>query len=222
MIAPAVLGAALALGGCGSLPPGAASVVDGTTITDSEVTDLADAQCAGIEQAAKTGQSQEQATPRKQMIRQALSLLMDIELSLKYARSVGISPRGPQVAATYAQLDPLIKTLPEKYRDYTADVFHRWAEARDVLTQIGQRATGQEDTPANSQTLINAGYQRREPWLKKIEIDTDPRYGPAGIGWPGGADPSVSKPVSQFAKDADKDQPGQAFVSALPSSQKCG
>jgi hypothetical protein len=217
----AALGAALALGGCGTLPPGAAAVVDGTTITHHEVTDLADAQCVGIEQAARTGQGQ-QVTPRKQLVQQALSLLMDVELSLKYARSVGISPRPQQVGATYGQIEPLIKTLPEEHRDYTAEVFRQWAEARDVLTQIGARATGQPDTPSNAEALLNAGYQRREPWLEKIEIDTDPRYGPTGVGLPGGADPSVSKAVSDFAKDAGKDQPDQGFVSALPASQKCG
>ncbi len=86
-------------------------------------------------------------TPRKQLVQQALSLLMDVELSLKYAESVDVSPRARQVAATYAQIDPLIKSLPEQYRDYTSDVFRDWAEARDVLTQIGMRATGQPDTP---------------------------------------------------------------------------
>jgi hypothetical protein len=223
LVALAALGAALTLGGCGSLPPGAAAVVDGTTIKHSEVTDLAEAQCAGIKQAARTGQAQEQVTPRKQLVQQALSLLMDVELSLKYAESVDVSPRPRQVAATYAQIEPLIETLPEQHRDYTSEVFRHWAEARDVLTQIGMRATGQQDTPANSQNLINAGYERREPWLEKVEIHTDPRYGPAaGVAWPGGGDPSVSKAVSKYAKDADKDQPGQAFLSALPASQKCG
>ncbi len=52
--------AALALGGCGSLPPGAASVVDGTTIQRSDVTELAEAQCEVIEQAA----AREPAQPR--------------------------------------------------------------------------------------------------------------------------------------------------------------
>ena len=222
LVALAALGAALALGGCGNLPPGAAAVVDGTTIKHSDVTELAEAQCAGIKQAARTGQAQEQVTPRKQLIQQALSLLMDVELSLKYAESVDISPRPRQVAAAYAQIDPLIKSLPEQYRDYTAEVFRQWAEARDVLTQVGMRATGQPDTPTNAEGLLNAGYQRREPWLKKVEIHTDPRYGPSEVGFPGGADPSVSKAVSDFAKDADKDQPDQAFVSALPASQKCG
>ena len=214
--------AALTLGGCGTLPPGAAAVVDGTTITRSDVNELAAAQCAGIKQAAKSGQSQAQEAPRKQLLQQALSLLMDIELSLKYGESEDVTPRPKQVAATFAQIDPVIKTLPEKYRDFMSDVLHRWSEGRDVLSQVGQQTTGEQDTPANSEALLNAGYEKREPWLKKVKIDTDPRYGPAGVGWPGGSDPSVSKAVSKYAKDAGKAQPSQAFVSALPASQKCG
>jgi SurA N-terminal domain len=213
--------AALTLGGCGTVPPGAAAVVDGTTIPRDDVTQLAEAQCAGIRQAAQEGQ-QSQASPRKQLVQQALGLLMDIELSLKYGESEDVSPRSPQVAATYDQIDPLIQALPEKHRDFMEDTFHRWAEGRDVLTQVGQRATGEEANAENAEALLNAGYQERESWLKTVEVDTDPRFGPTDVGWPGGSDPSVSKAVSKFAKDAAKEQPDPAWVSALPSSQKCG
>ena len=222
LVALAATCAALLLSGCGSVPPGAAAVVDGTRISRSDVNELADAQCAGIEKAARSGQSQQQAAPRKQLVEQALTLLMDIELSLKYAASQGVEPRAQEVAATYAQVDPLIQSLPEKYHSFMEETFHRWAAGRDVLTQIGERATGQQPDANNTDALLNAGYQRREPWLKQVEIHTDPRYGPAGIGWPGGSDPSVSKAVSSFAKDADKRQPDAAWVSTLPLSQKCG
>ncbi len=80
-------------------------------------------------------------------MQQSLSLLMDTELSLQYGESEGVQPRPQQVAAIYAQADELIKSLPEKYQPFMSDTFHRWAEARDVLTQVGQQATGQEDTP---------------------------------------------------------------------------
>ena len=55
------------------------------------------------------------------------------------------------------------------------------------------QATGQQPDANNAEALINAGYQQREPWLKKVDIETDPRYGPTGIGWPGEGDASVSK-----------------------------
>jgi hypothetical protein len=222
LTALATVGMALVLGGCGSVGPGTASVVDGTRITRSDVTELADAQCVGIQQASKSGQGQTQQAPRKVLVQQALTLLMDIELNLKFGKKEHITPRPQETAATYAQVSPLIKALPKKYESFMADVFHRWADGRDVLTQLGEKATGQQPTAQNADQLINAGYQQREPWLKTIKIHTDPRYGPAGVGWPGGSDPSVSKAVSSFAKDAGKSQPSAAWVSALPDSQKCG
>ncbi len=211
----------LVLGGCGSVPPGAAAVVDGTRISRSDVTELAEAQCAGIRQSSES-QAQTQATPRKQLVQQALTLLMDIELSLQYGKSVDVTPRAQQSAASYSQVAPLIKTLPEKYQPFMEETFHRWAEARDVLLQVGEQVTGQQQDAQNGDQLLNAGYQKREPWLKKVDIETDPRFGPGSVGWPGGSDPSVSKAVSSFAKSADKSQPDAAWVSALPDSQKCG
>lgn len=222
LVVLAATGAALVLGGCGSVPPGAASVVDGTTISRDDVNQLAAAQCAGIKEAVKSGQAQSTGdTPRKQLVQQALTLLMDVELTLKYGESEDVAPRPQAVAATYAQVAPLIKGLPERYQDFMTETFRRWAASRDVLTQIGEKTTGQQPDASNAEALLNAGYQAREPWLKTIDIETDPRYGPSDIGWPGGSDPSVSKAVSSFAKDSGKDQPDPAWVSALPSNQKC-
>ena len=81
-----------------------------------------------------------------------------------------------------------------------------------MLTQIGSQATGQQPDANNVEALLNAGYEQREPWLKTVDIETDPRYGPSELGWPGGADPSVSKASSSFAKDATKEQPDAAWV----------
>jgi hypothetical protein len=222
VVALAAIGTAMVLGGCGSVPAGTASVVDGTKISRSDVNELADAQCAGITQAAKSGQGPSDETARKQLVQQALTLLMDIELNLRFGESEHITARPQEAAATYSQVGPLIKTLPEKYQPFMEDTFHRWAEGRDILTQVGEQASGQQPGASNAEQLLNAGYQQREPWLKKIDIETDPRYGPAGIGWPGGADPSVSKAVSSFAKTSTKAQPDAAWVSALPANQKCG
>jgi hypothetical protein len=223
VVAVAAIGMTLLLAGCGSAPPpGTASEISGTKISRSDVDELADAQCAGIEQAAKSGQAQSQEAPRKQVVQQALSLLMDVEFSLQFGKSEDVTPRPQESAATYSQIDPLIKTLPKKYQPFMEQVFHRWADARDILTQVGEQATGQAPNATNADQLVNAGYQKREPWLKTRDVKTDPRYGPAGLGWPGGSDPSVSKAVSSFAKSAGKATPDAAWVSGLPSSQKCG
>jgi hypothetical protein len=212
--------AALVLSGCGALPPGAAAVVDGTKITNGDVQELADSQCAGADLAAKTQQAQ--TVTRRQLSQRSLRLLMDIELSLKYGRTEGVQPRPDSAAAIYAQVDTLVKALPKQYEESTAATFHRWADATDVLVQVGERATGQKETAQNQQDLLNAGYQRRESWRKKVKVEIDPRYGPSDDGWPGAGDGSVSKASSTFAKDADAEQPNPKWVATLPASQKCG
>jgi len=213
-------GAALVLTGCGAVPPGAATVVDGTTITNSQVQELADSQCAGVEQAAESQQAQ--TVTRRQLNQQSLRLLMDIELSLKYGKEVGLEPRPEAVAAIYAQVEQLVDSLPEKYRESTAETFHRWAEGRDLIAQAGERATGQQLTAENQQALLDAGYKQREPWLKKVDIETDARYGPNDQGFPGTDNGSVSTASSSFAKDADAAEPDPKWVGTLPANQTCG
>lgn len=214
--------ALLALTGCGdNPPPGAASVVDGHRITTSQVDELADAQCAGVELASKQGQGQ--AVSRKQLTQRALGLLIDIRLNLDYGKTLGLKPRAAQVQADFAQVEPLIASLPAKYHTYLDSVFERWADGRDLMTQLGEQSTGQAATAATADQVLNAGYKLRQTWLvKHASIDTDARYAPGTIGWPGEGDASVSKPVSSFAKAAAKTTPSAAFLSGLPSGQRCG
>lgn len=222
--AAAATGAAVALlllAGCGDLPPGAASVVNGHTISRDQVDELADAQCAGVKLAATQGQGQK--VPRKQLTQRALGLLIDIRLNLDYGKSLGLSPRVEQTTADFAQVQPLIKALPKQYQSYLDDVFHQWADGRDMVEQVGEQASGQAATSANADQVLNAGYVKREDWLKKdASITTDPRYAPGKVGWPGEGDSSVSTPVSSYARSAAKAQPSTAFLEALPAGQRCG
>jgi hypothetical protein len=221
-LAAAAVTGLVTLTGCGdSLAPGAASVVDGHTITRQQVDDLAAAQCAGVKVAAEQGQGQ--AVPRKQLTQRALGLLIDIRLNLDYGDSLGLHPRQSQVIADYAQVDPLIKALPSRYQGYLSDVFHDWARGRDMVEQVGEAATGTTANATNADQVLNAGYAKRETWLKKdASIHTDPVYAPGKVGWPGEGDSSVSRPVSSFAKSAGKAQPSASFVSGLPAGQRCG
>ncbi len=221
-LAAAAVTGLLALTGCGdSRPPGAASVVNGHTITHQEVDDLADAQCAGVQEASKQGQGQ--AVPRKQLTQRALGLLIDIRLNLDYGASLGLHPRQEAVISDYAQVEQLIAALPAKYHAYLSDVFHDWARGRDMVEQVGEAATGTTSNASNADQVLNAGYAKREVWLKKDgHINTDPVYAPGKVGWPGEGDSSVSKPVSSFATSASKAQPSAAFVAGLPAGQRCG
>ena len=86
---PAVA-ALLLLTGCDQLPPGTASVVNGTSITDDEVADVADAQCVAADQAAQAGGAT--ATAMSRVHQQSLFLLIDAELSKQYAEEEGLKP----------------------------------------------------------------------------------------------------------------------------------
>ena len=132
----------------------------GTTITRSDVNELAEAQCAGIEQAAKSRSGAGQETPRKQLVQQALSLLMDIELSLQYGESRGRRARGPSRSPRrYAQIDPLHQDpageVPRRScrRRSSAGPRHATCSPRSACRRPASRPT-----PTTPRTLLNAGY----------------------------------------------------------------
>jgi hypothetical protein len=215
--------ALVSLTGCGSssLPPGAASVVDGHTITRERATHLAEAQCAGAALGAEKGQGQ--AVPLKQVTQRALGLLIDTQLNLDFGESLGLEPRQELAARDFAQVQFLLAALPAKYQSFLDDVFEEWSRGRDLIKQVGETATGATADDSNIDQILNAGYAKRDTWLKEsATVDTDPRYAPGELGWPGEGDSSVSKPVSSFAKAASKSQPSAAFVAGLPAGQRCG
>ena len=174
-----------------------------------------------MEQAAEQGQAE--VVPRKQLTQRALGLLIDIQLNLAYGETLDLEPRPDQVAADFAQVKPLIQALPEKHHDYLEDVFRDWANGRDLVEQVGETSTGQTASAANSEQVLDAGYQKREKWLEQGDrITTDPRYSPGETGWPGEGDSSVSRPVSSFAKAASAQEPSAGFLEDLPAGQRCG
>jgi hypothetical protein len=210
----------LLLTGCGQLDPGAAADVNGTRISDQQVTDLAEAQCTAADRAAKGGQSTTMAVSRVRA--QSLGLLMDTELSLQYGKEEGIKPQKGLVDGFFNQLEQGIDPLPEKARTVLTDVFTKWAEGRAILVEAGSEATGQQVSFTNVDQLVAAGLKERDGFLREAEITTDPRYSPNKQGFPGGGDGSVSRPGSDFAKSAGAAQPDPEWVSGLPENQKCG
>lgn len=217
---PAAAVALTMLTGCSELTPGTAAVVDGTRITTDEVKELADAQCAGLALAVKLKQGE--ASARKTQEQSALGLLMDIQLNREFGESRGLEPRPESVRSIYDQVEPLIQSVPAKQRSGTEEVFRRWAEARDLIVQIGEQETGQKLAQDNADSLINAAYSERQTWLKKVDIETDPRYAPGKDGFPGAGDGSVSRASSDFAKSATAEEPDASWVGGLPARQRCG
>lgn len=195
-------------------------MVNDTRITNDQVDELASAQCAAADRAAKSGNSTAMAVSRVK--RQSLGLLMDTELSLQYGQDEGIKPEKSLSKGLYSQIEPGIAPLPAKVRTVLSDVFRTWARGRAILVAAGSRSTGKAASLTNLDELTTAGLKERDVWLKKVKITTDPRYAPSKEGFPGGGDGSVSRPGSDFAKGASATQANPSFVAGLPSSQTCG
>lgn len=225
---PRVIGLALAAGvalvaltGCGDyLPPSTASVVNGHRISTDQVDRLTRAQCAAADVAAKQGQSQTTALHRVEVF--SLQLLLDTQLTEQYVRSIGVKA-DPEVTSTfYAQLKAGIATLPEQTRAELADVFSAWAQGRAALIEVGSQRTGQPVTPQGYQQLLDAGLQARQAWQKSVTITTAARFAPDSHGLPTDESGSVSRAVSDYARQSASSKPSPSWVSALPAGQRCG
>lgn len=218
--APAVALALLLLSGCAQLTPGTAAEVNGTRITNSEVDDLAAAQCDLREVLTKGGQAA--ATSAARVRRESLSLLMDAELSLQFGEDEDVTADELLSKGFLSQVTPFFEKLPEKSRTELTDVFTTWSEGRAILVQVGSAATGQQPTATNTEQLLNAGLLARDGWLKKADIETDAVYAPGKDGFPGSGEGSVSRATSDFAKGSTGTEVDPKWVSGLPTGQRCG
>ena len=210
----------LLLTGCGELDPGAATTVNGTRITDQQVTDLVEAQCRLRDDLTKDGSAPVIAASR---IRQeSLSLLIDTELSRQFGESEDLSADKLLARGFFGQVAPFFEKLPEQERDELTQAFQQWSEGQAILVEAGSQATGEEVSLEKAEQLLNAGLAQRAQWLRDAEIRTDPRYAPDEQGFPGGGDGSVSRPGSDFAKASGAQEADPEWVGGLPENQKCG
>lgn len=219
--APAAVLSLLLLGGCGQFSPGTASVVNGTRISNDQVNDLADAQCVLRGTLAEAESAP--ATSAARVRQESLGLLMDAEFSQQFGRTEKISADKLLTQGFFDQVEPFFESLPKKARAEFTDVFQEWSQGRAILVQAGAESTGQQPTLENIEQLLNAGLQARDDFVKRADIDTDPRYAPDKLGLPGsGGDGSVSKASSSFARGGSAAELDAKWVTGLPASQKCG
>ncbi len=213
-----VAGAALALTGCG-LHPGAAAVVGGTTISGGEVDDAAAALCsANITGAKANGQPKPELATRGAR-QAAVQLLIDSELSHKFAESRGVSPDRAKVSNAIAQQKQTVDLLPEATKAAFSDILRNYAEGQLMLMEIGKQELG--DPNAADDKALAAGTKARDEWAQQVDVEVDPRYGDWSQGSLHSASGSLSVPVSDRAATGANMEPGAGWVAGLPSSQKC-
>jgi len=138
-----------------------------------------------------------------------------IRESALYAASEQLGPDADD--ATRAEVEQNVDRVLAKFTP-------KFEAQRPAILDAYAQAYARQFTTEELRVLVAFGSSAagKHFLASTVDIETDPRYGPTGIGWPGQGDPSVSKASSSFAKDAAKDQPDPGWVSALPSAQKCG
>ena len=167
-----------------------------------------------------------EAPPPRRMSRvhqQSLCLLIDAELSKQYAEEEGLEPSEGPGGGLLQRVRAAPSPSCRRSRAPCSRTCSRTGpRAAPCSSRPASEATGQQPSQENVEQLLNAGLQARAAWLKKADIETDPRYAPGEDGLPGGGDSSVSQPGSDFAKDAGAEEPDPEWVSGLPANQKCG
>lgn len=213
--------ALMALSGCGSLHPGVAAVVGSTTITHDTVDGLAEALCtANVKGSEASGQSQEFATRGTRQ--GALQVLLEARLSKLFGESRGVEPDHALVSQAIAQNQPLIQALPADERDDYQEALRQFAEGQVMLIEIGRQSLeDQGQKNVSDDEALAEGQKLRSKFVDGLDVEVDPRYGTFTNDTlkPGGTSLSVAE--SDVARSSDQAQPGNAYVSALPASQRC-
>lgn len=191
--------AGLLLSGCGSVHPGAAAVVDGTTISMDTLDRTASIYCLDASRQAE-GQDGGLAGQRGRAA---------IDLVLQRISADMVAERGLEVDESLAEIpDDALPAIEEAFGDApdAVDVIGESVELGARFAAIGADVTGEEATDANLQELQSAGYQAVLAEVPDHDVTFDPRLGVDRDAVATGGSGSLSVPTSS-------DQPGGTALS---------
>ncbi|HEX6874391.1 MAG TPA: hypothetical protein VF165_01920 [Nocardioidaceae bacterium] len=216
-LAAVAAGAMTMLAGCG-FHPGAAAVVGSQTITREEVDDVAQAFCSAQLASAKAANQPAPTVPTRAAREAALQFLLEADIYQQFGKQEGVEANPQQVSQVVAQQAGGLEVLPKHEQQVLRSALHDYAEGRLMLLEVGRQAAGAQ---ASESQAMSAGNQMLVKYVKKLDVEVDPRYGAFENGTfkRGGA--SLSVAASDEARAGDKEQPDQSFVAQLPASQQC-
>ncbi|MGZ4438431.1 MAG: hypothetical protein ACXVW6_12375 [Nocardioidaceae bacterium] len=209
------------LAGC-SWHPGAAAVVDGATISDARVDEVATAICSANSGSAAAGQSQGLASRGARQA--ALQVLLDATLSRQFGLARGIAANPATVSAALARSAGTIDALPPSERAAFRSALSDFAAGQYIVIDAGRQYLATHGMPNATDTqAAAAGRRLRGQFAKHVTIQVDPRYGAfnLGSGSLGAGGGSLSVPASTFALDGASPDPSAGWVAGLPAGQKC-
>jgi hypothetical protein len=212
----------LALTGCTQSPTVAARV-DGKTVSTSDVDFLTRMQCDTLDKAAADPQQAQsgnvQTVPKAQVRSGMVSTLIQAELNRQIAAQQHLGYDRSTLRDVMSQFESVVQQVPAKDRDrfrsMVEDVYRGQLQvytlAQDELAKLGNRQPTQSE-------VDNAVGAIQDKYRKTVDVEVNPSYG----GVAGATDPSLSVPVSSFAKQAQSARPDATWVTKLPRNQRCG
>lgn len=212
---------ALALSGCSQDDGGVAARVDGTVIPMSDVDLLTRVQCESMK--ASRGAPGASIVPVSQVRAQAVNALIEAEINSKLGEAEQADYDTEQYRAALDQLEDALGSIKAKDRAATRELITRFYRGQFQLMALAQAdLAGKGVTKPNDDELRNAEASLQSRFRKSAEIRIDPSFGPDSKGVAGQEDPSISMPVSSFARQATSQSPKASWVMDLPANQQCG
>jgi hypothetical protein len=196
---------ALLLAGCGSVHPGAAAVVDDTTIPMGQADDVAAVYCRLALVTAAEGTPISNADVR----RQAVTDLVVGVVAREMAQEANVNPKPSTYEITPAQREQIAQSVADDELDAVVDAINASQHTFAIAELLGAEQNTNPD--ADAEQLRQKGLQLIQAEIARRDVRFDPRFGIAGDGTQKAATGSLSVPV----------EPPEPSQEGLPATQQC-
>lgn len=204
--------AALLLSACAQNPPGVAAELGDQRITDEQVDQLAEALCA-----LTAGAAQGTPVATQPVRRQALQILIDIQLAAALVDPGSVDRE--QLAAARQQAAESRQALPERLRGTFDEAVKGFASSQLGLAQLGRESLQDQGTAQpDEQAALVEGQRLRVQYAEEVGVTVDPRFGTYAEGVLEPTDGSLSVAVSDEAVASTSPQP---TGTELPANLTC-
>lgn len=215
-----VLSVALLSGCAGSASPGVAARIGDETISASRINAATSHMCTALgSQFTSTGTVVPLGVIRQGVVQLlALSSQAD-QIADEYGVSASETYRRDVAARTRAAA-----VMPEEVRKDYINVMSTQAYAADILDQVGRaKLTAEGFEEPTVEEVTQAGADVFAVWPDVNGIEVDPKYGvELADGQLTSTDTNLSFALSDGSVAGLAAEPDAAYVSSLPSSQRCG
>lgn len=218
-----VAGAAslLLLTGCAGARPGVAADVNGSTISLSEVDDLADSFCTAIEPQLGTSEQAPAAISLTSLRAGVLQQLVAREIADQVGADYDVSP-GATYRRALQSARSAAAAVPEDVRADYVDVQTTGDYISDLVTQAAEKdlvAAGNAEP--TQEEISGRASELFSQYTDRADIEIDPRFGIGSdlLAKDGSISYAVSDTAKAGVKAADDDV---TYAQSLPASLRCG